>query len=218
MFKVSPASLQTFIDTPNCVLEHRVQYSTVHIPNVFCDGHLQIINCVGIVIVMCTVFLITLYMRRRLLATSCPSVRLSTSYRLGTHRTNFHEIWYLIRLLEFVQKNPPILLQLGKKFFYTLGRSERHAWLNNVKITHCCFAIATMVKRGCHNRFAVRTFPLFLHVLKFQDTLCFGSWIRYLHQIEYKDCYKQHLVKFLSHNLVDVTLVTGLEVRHTHLC
>jgi hypothetical protein len=49
MFKVSPASLQTFIDTPNCVLEDRVQYSTVHIPNVFCDGHLQIISCVGIV-------------------------------------------------------------------------------------------------------------------------------------------------------------------------
>jgi hypothetical protein len=44
MFKVSPTSLQTFIDTPNCVLEDRVQYSTVHIPNVFCDGHLQIIN------------------------------------------------------------------------------------------------------------------------------------------------------------------------------
>jgi hypothetical protein len=41
MFKVSPASLQTFIDTPNCVLEDRVQYSTVHIPNVFCDGHLH---------------------------------------------------------------------------------------------------------------------------------------------------------------------------------
>jgi len=49
MFKVSPASLQTFIDTPNCVLEDRVRYSTVHIPNVFCDGHLQLINCVGIV-------------------------------------------------------------------------------------------------------------------------------------------------------------------------
>ena len=46
MFKVSPASLQTFIDTPNCVLEERVQYSTVHIPNVFCDGHLQPINSV----------------------------------------------------------------------------------------------------------------------------------------------------------------------------
>ena len=46
MFKVSPASLQTFIDMPNCVLEDRVQYSTVHIPNVFCDGHLQLINCV----------------------------------------------------------------------------------------------------------------------------------------------------------------------------
>ena len=49
MFKVSSASLQTFIDTPNCVLEDRVQYSTVHIPNVFCDDHLQLINCVGIV-------------------------------------------------------------------------------------------------------------------------------------------------------------------------
>jgi hypothetical protein len=29
--------------------QDRVQYSTVHIPNVFCDGHLQIINCVSIV-------------------------------------------------------------------------------------------------------------------------------------------------------------------------
>ena len=65
MFKVSPASLQTFIDTPNCVLEDRVQYSTVHIPNVFCDGHLQIITCVDIIIVRCTeTFLITLYMVR----------------------------------------------------------------------------------------------------------------------------------------------------------
>jgi hypothetical protein len=44
--KVSPASLQTFIDTPSCVIEDCVQYSTVHIPNVFCDGHLQIMNCV----------------------------------------------------------------------------------------------------------------------------------------------------------------------------
>jgi hypothetical protein len=43
MFKVPPASLQTFI---NCVLEDCVQYSTVHIPNVFCDGHLQLTNCV----------------------------------------------------------------------------------------------------------------------------------------------------------------------------
>jgi len=43
MFKVSPASLQTFTDTPNCVREDRVQYSTVHIPNEFCDGHLQLI-------------------------------------------------------------------------------------------------------------------------------------------------------------------------------
>jgi hypothetical protein len=27
MFKVSPASLKTFIDTPNCVLQDRVQYT-----------------------------------------------------------------------------------------------------------------------------------------------------------------------------------------------
>ena len=49
MFKVSSASLQAFIDTPNCVREDRVQYSTVHIPNVSCDGHLQLISFVGIV-------------------------------------------------------------------------------------------------------------------------------------------------------------------------
>jgi len=36
MFKVPPTSLQTFIEKPNCVLEDGVQYSTVHIPNVFC--------------------------------------------------------------------------------------------------------------------------------------------------------------------------------------
>jgi hypothetical protein len=48
MFKVSPASLQTFIDMPNCVLEDHVQYSTVHIPNVFCDGHLQIFKVWGL--------------------------------------------------------------------------------------------------------------------------------------------------------------------------
>jgi hypothetical protein len=49
MFKLSPASFQTFTDTPNCVLEDRVQYSTVRIPSVFCDGHRQMISCVGIV-------------------------------------------------------------------------------------------------------------------------------------------------------------------------
>ena len=53
MFKVSPASLQTFIDTPNCVLEDRVQYVTAHIPNVFCDGHLQ--NTVFLRVFFCTV-------------------------------------------------------------------------------------------------------------------------------------------------------------------
>ena len=49
MFKVFPVSHQICIDTPNCVLEDYVQYSTVHIPYVSCDGHLEIINCVGLV-------------------------------------------------------------------------------------------------------------------------------------------------------------------------
>jgi hypothetical protein len=40
MCKVSLASLQTFIDMPICVLRDRVQYSMVHIPKVFSDGHL----------------------------------------------------------------------------------------------------------------------------------------------------------------------------------
>jgi len=58
MFKVSTASLQTFIDTPNCVLEDRVQYSTVHIPNVFCDDHRQLFNCVRILRIHCVCALI----------------------------------------------------------------------------------------------------------------------------------------------------------------
>jgi len=65
MCKVFPSSLQTFIDTPNCVLEDRVRYSTVHIPNVFYDDHLKIVSCVGIIL-YCNRqvqrdFLITLY-------------------------------------------------------------------------------------------------------------------------------------------------------------
>jgi hypothetical protein len=66
MFKVSPASLQTFIDTPNSVLEDRVRYSTVHIPNIFYDGYLQLISCVWIVLYhnlqVHRDFLITLYL------------------------------------------------------------------------------------------------------------------------------------------------------------
>ena len=60
MFKMSPSSLQKFIDTPKFVLEDRVQCSTVHIPNVFCDGHLQIINCVYSNLQVHREFLITL--------------------------------------------------------------------------------------------------------------------------------------------------------------
>jgi len=67
-FKVTPASLRTFIDIPNCVLEDRVQYNTVHIPNVFCDGNLQInplfVDCSNILNQADREFLITLYIRR----------------------------------------------------------------------------------------------------------------------------------------------------------
>jgi hypothetical protein len=70
MFKVSPASLQTFSDKLNCVFEDRVQYSTsptslqtfidtVQIPNVICDGYLQIIICVAI----CACFFFTVIIR-----------------------------------------------------------------------------------------------------------------------------------------------------------
>ena len=64
MFKVSSASLQIFIDTPDCVLEDRVQYSTVHIPNVFCDETVR--NTVFLRVLYCNRqvhrdFLITLY-------------------------------------------------------------------------------------------------------------------------------------------------------------
>jgi len=61
MFTVSPTSLQTFIDTSNCVLEDRVQYSTVHIPNVFCDGHLHDACCLYCNRQVNRDFLITLY-------------------------------------------------------------------------------------------------------------------------------------------------------------
>jgi hypothetical protein len=57
MFKLSPASLQTFIDTPNCVLEDSVQYSTVSIvqystvsiPNLFCGEHFLRVICTAII-------------------------------------------------------------------------------------------------------------------------------------------------------------------------
>jgi hypothetical protein len=42
-----------YIDTPNCVPEDRVQYSTFHIPNVFCNGHLYL-RAFCTVIIRCT--------------------------------------------------------------------------------------------------------------------------------------------------------------------
>jgi hypothetical protein len=44
-----PPPVSRCLLTRRTVLEDGVQYSTVHIPNAFCDGHLQIINCVGTV-------------------------------------------------------------------------------------------------------------------------------------------------------------------------
>jgi hypothetical protein len=71
MFKVSPASLQTFIDTPNCVLEERVQYSMIHVPNVLCDGHLQIINFVGIARIHCSTDNTTSFLPHYLAQSDC---------------------------------------------------------------------------------------------------------------------------------------------------
>jgi len=45
MFEMSPASLQTFIDMLNCVLEDRVQYSTFHMPNVMAILNSSIVYC-----------------------------------------------------------------------------------------------------------------------------------------------------------------------------
>jgi len=55
MITIEPhATLQTFIDTSNCVLEDRVHYITVHIQNVLCVGHFKIINYLVIVTVRWT--------------------------------------------------------------------------------------------------------------------------------------------------------------------
>jgi hypothetical protein len=61
MFTVSLACLQTFIDMPNCDLKDHVQQGRVNILNIFCDGCLQIINCVGIVRQVHRDYLIILY-------------------------------------------------------------------------------------------------------------------------------------------------------------
>jgi hypothetical protein len=61
MFKASPAGLQTFIDTPNCVLEDRVQYTNYVImgSDSNCLNYFCVFFCT--VIIMCRDFLITLY-------------------------------------------------------------------------------------------------------------------------------------------------------------
>jgi hypothetical protein len=92
MFEVSSASPQTFIDTPNCVFEDRVQYSTVRIPNVFCDGHLQIINCVGIVRI-CWVFYTVIIRSTETFGSPC--ITFNTKHLLQ-HVLNFILITVLI--------------------------------------------------------------------------------------------------------------------------
>jgi len=99
VFKVSPASLQTFIDTLYCVLEDRVQYSTVHIPNVFCDGRLQLISCVRIVVYcnrqMHRDFLITLYKCMKCNVFSNP-IYLSSVARIVCYETSAAELLFQI--------------------------------------------------------------------------------------------------------------------------
>ena len=114
MFKVSPASLQTFIDTPNCVLEDRVQYSMDHILNVFCDGHLQIINCVGIVTARCTDFLITLY--------KVPHQNLNIKSAFAILQTGrSHSTW------GYVQKKPKCSNKLCFKIMYRRNKRRKEA-------------------------------------------------------------------------------------------
>jgi hypothetical protein len=134
---------QTFIETPNCVLEDRVQYSTVHIPNVFCDDHLQIINFVGIVqihwvFLYCNHqvhrdFLITLYKPalqshyrtnrpvfrlQRLLARHCRHFSKSTTSIFGVCHNPFHYNPKL-RCTEIVSYEPHAWL-LKKQLFKQL--------------------------------------------------------------------------------------------------
>jgi hypothetical protein len=94
-FKVSPTSLQTFIDKPNCILEDHVRYSKVHILNVFCDGHLQIIN-----------FVLWLSGAQRLFDHLVEVIRVPTSATIKEFScitaiswqvTNVHQITYLDR-------------------------------------------------------------------------------------------------------------------------
>jgi hypothetical protein len=99
MFKASPAHPHMFIDMPNRVLEDRGHYSTVHIPNIFWDGHLQIINCVGIVWISWVFsvhsreknqvhrgFLITLYFTS---VNKRYGLQTSTTYKVKQIRTTF---------------------------------------------------------------------------------------------------------------------------------
>jgi hypothetical protein len=94
MFKVSSVSLQTYIDTPNCVLEDRVQHSAVHIPNIFCNGHLQIVSCWGTVR-MYWVFL------------SHPFIRCTEAFD--------HSAPFLLRIIVVIGQMPSLLiLQLSQ--------------------------------------------------------------------------------------------------------
>jgi hypothetical protein len=115
LFKVSSASLQTFIDTPNCVLEDRVHYSTVHIPNIFCDGHLQIINCLGFVRIhwVCTVII-------RCTETFWSNCRRQHFVTIITKPSSVFSIWQLSQVVKNVTVGSILVLSSTYDFFYSI--------------------------------------------------------------------------------------------------
>jgi hypothetical protein len=132
MFKVSPASLQTFINTPNLVLEDRVQYSTVRIPNVFCDVHLQIINCVGIVRIHWN-FLIALYIFAYVWTKTYHTVSQWTNW-VGEGKSKWHTE---IKSIIFKVSGSLIL-----RHFYLTQPADLQSWLK----TEVMFAVAMTIR------------------------------------------------------------------------
>jgi len=134
IFKVSPSSLHTFIDTSNCALEDRVQHSTVHIPNVFCDVHIEIINCVGIV---CTVIARCTDTFR-----SPSTIRPSAAADCNiSHSKQFYTI---------ISTFLPCILLLSKFFvtnWCTRELFSKEYWnLHKITIAATCFGVITIIR------------------------------------------------------------------------
>jgi hypothetical protein len=120
MFKVSSARLQTFVDTPNCVLEDRVQYSTVHIPNVlFCNDRLFFLRVFCTIIIRCTEtfwspVLCVLTLQKFLLWKGIPYICIVTSF-----------VWFCIDI-------PEDGLSTGRNMLHTCQSSVVLDWINVV--------------------------------------------------------------------------------------